>query len=51
MKKYDVFVNGVPVGEVEASSTQQARLIAREDSCMNEDNVPMDFIYAEEVCS
>lgn len=44
---YDIIINGVPVGEVEADSEQEAKFIARSDEGMNEENAPFDAIWAE----
>ena len=48
MKSYDVIINGCPVGTIMAHSVLEARQLARADIDLNEDNVPMDFIWAEE---
>jgi|MDTC01.3.fsa_nt_gb hypothetical protein len=47
MKEYTVIVNGCPMGTVKAASALEARQIARGDTDLNPDNVPMDFIWAE----
>lgn len=48
MKSFTVIINGVPVGSINANSIHEARLIARGDPDLNEDNAPMDYIWAEE---
>lgn len=49
MKDYEVIVNGIPVGVIKAKTALEARQIARGDVDLNEDGVPMDYIWAEEL--
>lgn len=46
--KYDVIVNGVPTGTVSARSSEEARMIARDDDELNPENAPVDAIWIEE---
>lgn len=48
MKVYDILINGVLVGEIEADCKIVAEVKALQDGDINSDNAKIDAIWAEE---